>query len=284
MNSKRNLTLRFKQIPNTIAKYTLLSIVSFIAILPILIIVFGSFKTGHEYRSTSALTPPENWLNFDNYLRAFDEGKMLLGFTNTAIILIASLLITILIGAMTAYVLSRFNFRGRKLIMVLFLVAALVPSITTQIPTFQVIKFFNLFNTRTALILLFSGTDIISVYLFLQFINKISPELDESAMLDGANYFQIFFKVILPLLKPAIVTVVVIKGVAIYNDFYKPFLYTPNPKLFMVSTALFKFKGPYGTEWEVICAAIIIAIIPTLIVFLLLQKYIYTGISQGSVK
>lgn len=276
--------IKLHALSKIIVKYFILLLTTFIALLPIVIIFFASFKTGEEYRNTGALTPPSSFFNFTNYTKAFVEGKMIVGFFNTFLVMGIALAGTIIIGAMTAYVLSRFKFKGRSFIFVLFLIAALVPSITTQIPTFQVIKFFNLFNKRAALIILYMGTDIISVYIFLQFINKISPELDESAMLDGANYFQIFFKIILPLLKPAIVTVIVIKGVQIYNDFYKPFLYTPNEKLAMISTALFKFKGPYGTQWEVISAAIIISLLPTLIIFIFLQRYIYSGIAQGSVK
>ena len=93
-----------------------------------------------------------------------------------------------------------------------------------------------------------------------------------------------FSKIIMPLLKPAIVTVIIIKGVGFYNDFYTPYLYTPKPALQTISTALFAFKGPYGARWEVICAGAIITMIPTLIIFLLLQKQIYSGMTQGAVK
>jgi raffinose/stachyose/melibiose transport system permease protein len=103
-------------------------------------------------------------------------------------------------------------------------------------------------------------------------------------MLDGASYFTIFWRIILPLLKPAIVTVLIVKGVNIYNDFYTPFLYMPKSELQVISTALFKFQGPYGAHWEIICAGVMIAIIPTMIIFLALQKYIYNGFTEGSVK
>jgi multiple sugar transport system permease protein len=191
---------------------------------------------------------------------------------------------TIIIGSMAAYVLDRFEFRFKKLVVFLFLLATLVPGVTTQVATFQVVNFMGLFNTRWAAILLFMGTDIISIYIFIQFLKGISKELDEAALIDGASYFMIYWRIILPLLKPAIATVIIIKGVAIYNEFYIPFLYMPKKALGVVSTALFKFKGPYGTQWEIISAGIVIAIIPTLIIFLLLQKYIYNGLTQGSVK
>lgn len=268
----------------SVGKYLSLILGAIVAILPILIVLFASFKTSTEYTSTGVLVPPHDWTNFENYKRAFVEGNMLTGFKNTVFILSFSLLGTTLIGAMVAFVLNRFKFIGSKLILNLFLLAALVPGVTTQIATFQIVNGLGLFNTIWAAIILYLGTDIIAVYIFLQFMESIPVSLDESAMLDGASYFTIFRKIILPLLKPAIVTVIIIKGVNVYNDFYTPFLYMPKTDLMTISTSLFKFKGPFGSEWEVICAGIMIAIIPTLIAFLSLQKYIYNGFSNGAVK
>ncbi len=265
-------------------KYASLILGALAALLPIIVVFFASFKTKQEYAATSPLMPPTNWFNFSNYTKAFVDGKMLLGFGNTAFILVMSIVGATLLGSMIAFVLNRFKFRGSKLIMAAFLLATLIPSVTTQVATFQIVNALDLVNTRWAAIILYLGTDIIAVYIFLQFLDSISTALDESAMLDGASYFTIYWKIILPLLKPAIVTVIIVKGVNIYNDFYTPFLYMPKSGLQVISTALFKFKGPYGSQWEVICAGIMIAIIPTLIIFLILQKYIYNGFTNGSVK
>ncbi|MEC2057766.1 carbohydrate ABC transporter permease [Peribacillus psychrosaccharolyticus] len=268
----------------SIMKYFTLLLGAFLALIPIVVVFFASFKTGKEYTSTSPMTPPENWFNFQNYTRAFVEGNMLTGFMNTTFILIVSIVGATLLGSMIAFVLHRFNFRGSKALMGAFVLATLIPGVTTQVATFQIVNSLGLFNTRWAAIILYLGTDIIAVYIFLQFLDSISKSLDESAMIDGASYFTIYWKIILPLLKPAIVTVIIVKGVNVYNDFYTPFLYMPKTDLQVISTALFKFKGPYGSQWEVISAGIIIAIIPTVIAFLALQKHIYNGFAQGSVK
>ncbi len=265
-------------------KYLTLLLGAFVALLPLVVVLFTSLKSRAEMARSTALTPPEDWLNFDNYKKAFVDGNMLVGFMNTVIILAISIVGAILIGTMVAYILNRFSFFGNKVIMGAFLLATLIPAVTTQVATFQIINELGLFNTRASAIVLFMGTDIISVYIFIQFISQISQQLDESAMLDGASYLKIFTRIILPLLKPAIATVFIVKGVNVYNDFYIPFLYMPKTELQVVSTALFKFKGPYGTQWEIISAGIMIAILPTLIVFLALQKYIYNGFTQGAVK
>ncbi|WP_445996944.1 carbohydrate ABC transporter permease [Okibacterium fritillariae] len=268
----------------TTLKYLSLIVASLFAIVPLVTIFMLAFKTDQEQRTTGPLTPPSNWLNFENFVTAFSQGGMVMGFINTGIILVVSVAGTILIGTMAAYAVDRFRFRGRKLVLGLFLLATLVPSVTTQVATFQVISALDLFNTRGAAILLFAGTDIVAIYIFLQFMSSIPVSLDEAAMLDGANRFTIYWRVILPLLKPAIATVIIIKGIAIYNEFYIPFLYMPSQELGVISTSLFRFMGPFGSQWQVIAAGTILVIIPTLLAFLFLQRYIYNGLTSGATK
>lgn len=265
-------------------KYLTLVLAAVMVVLPMGVILFTSLKTANEATTTDALTPPSNWLNFSNYVTSFNEGKMLLGFVNTAIILAVSITGTIVIGSMTAYAIDRFQFRFKAVVLGLFLLATLVPGIATQVATFQVINTLGLYNTRWAAIVLYMGTDIVSIYIFLQFIRGIPVSLDEAARLDGASSWTIYSRIILPNLKPAIATVVIIKGINIYNDFFTPFLYMPSPDLPTISTSLFRFKGPYGAHWEDISAGAIIVILPTLIIFLFLQRFIYNGFTSGAVK
>jgi multiple sugar transport system permease protein len=268
----------------TIAKYASLAIASLAALLPLVVVLFASLKSREEYATTGPLEPPSNWFNIENFVTAFTRGNMLVGFANTTVILIVSLAGTILIGTMAAYAIDRFEFRFKKVVVGLFLVAALVPGVTTQVATFQVVNFLELFNTPWAAIVLFMGTDIIAIYIFVQFMQSIPKSIDEAAMIDGASRFTIYWRLILPLLGPAIATVVIIKGIAIYNEFYIPFLYMPSPKLAVISTSLFRFTGPFGAQWEVIGAGAMIVIIPTLVVFLVLQRFIYNGFTSGAVK
>ncbi|QAA35180.1 sugar ABC transporter permease [Clostridium manihotivorum] len=277
-----DLKYKAKYIASDVFKYATLILGAAMTIVPILVVLFTSFKTSTEYQTTGPLTLPSG-LNFSNYVTAFTKGNMVTGFKNTAIILVVSLFGKILLGTMIAYVLHRFKFRGKSIILGLFLFAMLVPTVSNQVVVFKIIAKIGLFNKLGSILLLNLGTDVISMYIFLQFLDKIPVALDESAMLDGASYFTIYTRIILPLLRPAIATVVILSGVGIYNDFYTPFLYMPDPKLRTISTALFNFKGPMGSQWEIIAAGIMIVIIPTLIIFISLQKHIYNGV-QGSVK
>ncbi|MFF0223263.1 carbohydrate ABC transporter permease [Streptomyces sp. NPDC004629] len=265
-------------------QYLSLILASAVVVIPLLAILLTSLRTGKEMADDGALTIPDNWMNFHNYVVAFNDGQMLRALGNTAFILFFSILGTLLTGSMTAYAIDRFQFRLKKLIITLFLLASLVPSVTTQVATYQIVNGLGVMDTRWAPVLLYMGTDIVSIYIFLQFIRSIPISLDEAARLDGANSFTIYWRIILPLLKPAIATVVIVKGVAIYNDFYIPFLYMPSDDLGTISTSLFRFKGPYGAHWEVISAGAALVIIPSLIVFLVLQRFIYNGFASGATK
>lgn len=289
--SQRNVDLKhrskgngFNSILASTLKYLSLIVGCTIILLPLVFIFLASFKTEQEFYNTPVFSLPGSFLNFQNYIDAFTGGMMVQGFGNTAVILIFSCTGTILIGTMTAYVLSRFNFRLNAVVSALFLLAALIPGVSTQVATFQIVSGLGLFNKIGSNIILNLGTDVISVYIFLQFLNGIPRELDEAALIDGASFLDVYWRIILPLLMPAIATVLIIKGVAIYNDFYTPFLYMPGKGLGTISTSLFRFIGPYNAHWQVICAGVVITIIPTLVIFIFLQKYIYNGLTQGAVK
>ncbi|EFL35605.1 sugar transport system permease [Streptomyces viridochromogenes DSM 40736] len=256
-----------------------------VVLLPLVAVLLTSLKSEREMADDSgALALPDDLLNFHNYATAFQDGHMLSAFANTALILLFAIGGTVLIGSMTAYAIDRFTFRFRKLVVALFLIAALVPGVTTQVATFQIVNSFGMFDSLWAPIALYMGTDIVSIYIFLQFVRSIPTSLDEAARLDGANAFTIYRRIILPLLKPAIATVVIVEGITTYNDFYIPFLYMPSEDLGVISTSLFRFKGPFGAHWETISAGAILVIAPTLIVFLFLQRFIYNGFTQGATK
>ncbi|CAL9423524.1 carbohydrate ABC transporter permease [Streptomyces collinus] len=256
-----------------------------LVLLPLAAVFLTSLKSEKEMADGSgALALPDDPFNLDNYVTAFQDGRMLSAFGNTAVILVVAIGGTVLIGSMTAYAVDRFRFRFRAWVLALFLIAALVPGVTTQVATFQIVNSFGMFDSLWAPIALYMGTDIVSIYIFLQFVRSIPVSLDESARIDGANAFTVYRKVILPLLKPAIATVVIVKGITVYNDFYIPFLYMPSEDLGVISTSLFRFKGPFGAHWETISAGAILVIVPTLVVFLFLQRFIYNGFTRGATK
>lgn len=267
----------------TILKYIVLVAACLIVLVPILVILIGSLKTKAEISNTTVFQLPATPM-FENYATAFFAQNMVLAFRNTAILIVCSCVGSILTGTMTAYVVQRFDTYYTRVVKGAFLLATLLPNITMQVTVFQIISKLHLDQNILAPIILSIGTDIVSIYIFIQFLTQISPSLDESAIMDGASYPRIYFSIILPNLKPAIATVLILKFVGIYNDYYTAYLYMPKNQP-VISTLLKNLtEATQNVQWEVVFAGVIICIIPTLVIFLFLQKYIYSGLVSGSVK
>lgn len=275
---------KIKLVVFDIFKYLMLIIAALVAVVPILVCIFAAFKTNDEYASSTALQLPKSFLYLDNFRIAIEKANMLKCFANTFIVLIVVLFCSVLISAMTAYVLNRFTFPGRGMIENLFLFASLLPGIAMQVTIYQIMYKLGLINHLYGYMVVLMGTDIISIYIFLQFFENLPVSLDESAIIDGCTYFGIFFKILLPLLKPAIMTSLVLKGVSVYNEYYASSLYLQNEELKTISTALYTFTGPYGNQYNYICAGVLITIAPILIFFLIFQKQVYSGMASGAVK
>ena len=160
----------------------------------------------------------------------------------------------------------------------------MLPAVAMQVTVYNIMGDLRFIDHLYGYIIMSCGTDVISIYIFIQFMENISVSLDESAIVDGASYWTIYWKIILPLLKPAIVTACILKGVVIYNEYYAANLYLISPEIKTMAISLYKFVGPMGSQYNLICAGVIISIIPALIVFICCQKQIYSGITQGAVK
>ena len=265
-------------------KYFAVLLMCCVILLPILIFLLSSFKTNQEFAKTTLFQLPEAF-DLENYKQVFIKGHLLTAYRNTLILLLFGVTLNILFGTMLAYALGRFQFRARGLILAMIMGARVIPTITTQVATFTVIKSIGLYDTLWAPILLYAGTDVVQIFLYLQFIESIPYELDESAKLAGASNFRIYWDIILPLMKPATVTAVILKVVAIYNDMYIPYLYLASDKNLVISTALLRFNGSaYGSQVPILAASFILVMIPMLILCILAQNLIFDGITAGSVK
>ncbi len=267
-----------------VLKYVVLIFFSLCAVVPIISCVVTAFKTTEEYNSTSVMTLPKSWLNFDNFIKAFQVANMGQAFINSVIVMVCVLLVSVIIGTQLAYVLDRFKFPGNGLIRSLFLVASLLPAVAMQVTVYNIMGDLGLINHLYGYIIMSCGTDVISIYIFIQFMENISVSLDESAIVDGASYWTIYWKIILPLLRPAIVTACILKGVGIYNEYYAANLYLQRKEIRTMAISLYTFVGPMGSQYNLICAGVILSLLPALIIFILCQKQIYSGITAGAVK
>ncbi len=276
-----------KELSHVIAhmlRHLILLFWSFLVLYPLSILVFTSFKTDEEYVNTSVFSLPKSFLNFNNYVKAFIEGDFLTAFKNSLILVVVGAVGTVFIGSMVAYCMDRFDFKLKKYIKLLYTVSYIVPSVALQVSVYAVMRGMELTGTIYAPILIYLSTDIVQLWIYLQFMEKISVSLDESAMIEGASYFKIFRSIILPLLAPATATIIILKSVTIYNDMYTQYLYMSKLELKTATTALMAFQGDRINVQNLMSAAILLVMIPTIAIFLFMQKYIFQGITTGSVK
>lgn len=255
-----------------------------IVITPILLTFFASLKTKGDMVNTSPLTLPLDRITLENYAEVFHNKYLLIGFKNTIIILVVSIVFNVLLGTVTAFIIERFQFRGKKIIVSMFFIGMLVPTFVTEIARFKIINGLGLYNTLGAPIVIYIAADLMQLYIYRQFISTLPVSLDESALLDGCSYFGLFGRIIFPLLSPATATVVIIKAITIINDMYIPYLYMPKNKLRTLTTFLMDYANAQQGSWQSLAAGIIVIMLPTILIYVIFQRHILAGVAAGAVK
>ena len=256
-----------------------------VVLAPIVLTLFAAFKTKADMVNTSPLLlPPMERITMENFQKVLGDKYLLVGFKNTGIILVVSIFFNVIFGTITAFILERFEFRMKKVILALFFLGMLIPSFVTEIARFKIINGLGLYNTLGAPIVIYVASDLMQLYIYRQFISTIPRSLDESALLDGCSYFGLFGRIILPLLAPATATVNIIKAITIINDMYIPYLYMPKNKLRTLTTFLMNFANAQQGSWQKLAAGIIVIMLPTIVIYVFFQKYILAGVAAGAVK
>lgn len=254
-----------------------------VVLLPILVTVFAAFKTRADMVNTSPLALPDN-VTLENFQEVFTNKRLWIGLKNTLIILAVSLFFNILLGTITAYIIERFHFKFKKVVVALFFIGMLVPTFVTEIARFKIINGIGLYGTVGAPIVIYVASDLMQLYIYRQFLSTIPTSLDESALLDGCSYFQLFRKIIFPLLAPATATVAIIKSITIINDMYIPYLYMPGNKQRTLTTFLMDYANAQQGSWQTLAAGIVIVMLPTVLLYIFFQRYILAGVAAGAVK
>ncbi|MBS6500307.1 MAG: carbohydrate ABC transporter permease [Clostridium sp.] len=260
-----------------------------IYMVPFYLMLINSFKSRREiFDNTTSL--PSKW-NFSNYTAAIERMNMSSAFINSLIITALSIILIVLFSSMAAWTLARTKTKTSKVIFYLFVAAMIVPFQAVMLPLVKWMGMmhidainFNMLGTHYGLIFMYIGFgSSMSIFLYHGFINNIPLEVEEAAIIDGCNKWQLYYKIVFPLLKPITVTVMVLNGIWIWNDFLLPFL-TINGKINTIPLAMNNFFGAFSKQWELAMAALILAVIPIIIFYFFVQKYIIKGIVQGSIK
>lgn len=266
-------------------RHVILNIFSLICILivvvPFYVVIVNSFKTSTEANRMSINLPTT--FHFENYATVIEKGKLFTSFYNSLLYSVVSVCIIIICVLAAAFVISR-NTKGINKVFYYFIITGLAMPIN-NVSLFKVLQFLNLMNTRVGIIFIYSAVNIpLSLFIAYGFVATIPRELDEAAILDGCTPIQLFTKIIVPLLKPIASTLAVLNMMAVWNDFTMPLYYLNNSKKWPMTLAVYNFFGAFENSWNLVCADIVLTILPVLLVFIFGQKYIVGGVSAGAVK
>ena len=271
--------------------YLFLIIWAVVVIYPMAWTIISSLRTDQQLMFTPWALPSE--LHFENYLRAWRDAQIGQFFANTLIVIIPSLFFTLLLSAMVAYVLARYEFRGREFVRYLFMGGMMFPVILALVPLYFIMDFLHLRNTFPGLSLVYVAYSFsFTVFFLTGFFKTLPRELMEAAIIDGASHTQTFFKVMLPLAQPGLVTAAIFNFLGQWNQFILPSALMDTSGLkegqtrYVLSQGLYllQIKQQYTNDWSGMFAAVAIVMIPTLIVYIIFQNRIEQGLTVGALK
>ncbi len=258
---------------------TLLLLGAAIVLLPLGIVVVTSFLPMGTVVGGGI---GQNWTG-ENYRQAWAQGNFLLAFANSTLVAIAVTALQIFTSALAGYALARLQFWGKQAILLIILATLVIPFQMLVIPVFLILKWGHLINTYGALILPTAANGF-GIFLMRQYFQTIPIELEEAATLDGANRLQVLWQVMLPLARPALVTLFLFTFIAEWNDLFKPLVFTTRPELRTVQLALAQFQEDFTNNWGLLMAAVAIATLPVVLLFLAGQRQFIRGIAATGVK
>ena len=252
-------------------------------IIPFYFMFVNSIKSKKEANQLSIAWPSE--IHFENYIEVLTKsnGQLITAFKNSAILTVCSVALLCLFGAMAGYVIQRRNDSKMKLIQSIIMLGLMIPA--SILPTIHLLQKLHLYKTMLGMILVEVALQLpFTIMLYRGYMASIPVELEESAKIDGCNSWQIFTKIIFPLLKPINATVIILDAVTIFNDFTNPLYFLPGAKNATVQLTLYNYKGQFASSYNLLFADIILITVPMLILFLIFNKKIVAGMVAGSVK
>ena len=273
---KSNISMR-------VIAYTFLIIMAIIFVMPMLFTIISSLKTKLDiFSDPFALPKNPQW---SNYVIAWKDANMSAYFINSVIQSGSTVILTSLISTMAAYALARFDFKLNKVLVLVFMLGMMVPMHTILVPVSYIIGLFNLKNNIFALVLVYVAFNLpFSIMVMITFMKGVNRSLEEAAIIDGANYFQIYSKIMIPLTLPAISTISIFNFMGAWNNILFPLLFINDKRLRPISLGLLNFNGERGSEYGLMMAGIVITVAVPLAIYLLFQEKVESGLAAGAVK
>jgi raffinose/stachyose/melibiose transport system permease protein len=256
-------------------------VLSIILITPLVLIFINSLKTSQAAAEMSLRLPDS--IQLDNFKVVIERGKLGVTFLNSLTYSLFSVLLCTLTSAMAAFVLSRNRSKVNKIIYFIIVLGMAMP--INFIALMKVMQSLDIINKRIGIILLYAAIQTpFNVFLIYSFVGKIPREIDEAAIIDGCSPIQLFFSIIIPLIKPVLVTVMVLTFLNTWNEYILPLYFLGSSDKWPMTLAVYNFFGMYYRDWNLVCADIVLTSLPVVLVYLLGQKYIVSGMTAGAVK
>ena len=256
-----------------------------IAVFPILLVVINALKFRRAIFSEPLSLPTVDTLTLKGFTRVFAVSDFELYFLNSLTVTVVTLVAVLLFAAMAAWALSEYGFRGRVLLGLFFAIGIMVPIRLGTVSILELMVTLDLTNTLTALILVYTAQGLpLAIFILSEFIAQIPRDLKEAARCDGVGEIQIFFSIIVPLIRPAIATVAIFVMVPIWNDLWFPLILSPGAGKQTITLGVQQFVGQYVTDWNAVLAALTLAILPILAIYLVLSRQLVRGLTAGAVK
>ncbi len=262
-------------------KFVVMALLSLVIVIPLLFIVLNALKSPKE-AALMTLGLPSVWL-WDNFTTVFEQGNMLRGLTNSTIVTVGSVALAVVLGVLAAFILGRRTGKATSSVYLLFVAGLIAPP--AIIPTIKLLQGIHLSNQFGGIILLYAALH--SPFLILMmtgFVKGIPKEIDESAYVDGVHGIGLFVRIALPLLLPSITTATVFVFLGVWNDFQWPLYVLGNSEKWTIPMSVYMFKSKYGTDWNLVFADLIIAMLPVLLVYMFAQKFIIEEMTAGAIK
>lgn len=271
---------RVRKTPQAVTVQVVLWLYAAISIIPLLTMVGNSFRTHFEIASEPFPIPVNPTL--ENYVHAWTQANFATYAVNSVIVTLTAVLLSTGVSLPAAYALARWRFRGRAALENLFISGLLIPFMLAILPMFYLMDFFGLVDSPLSLILIYGANGIpFTVFILLAFFRQLPQELEEAALIDGAGHVAVFWRVMMPLARPAIATVMIFRFVPIWNDFLMPLVMLRSRSNYTLSVGLTTFFGEYQTNWASLFAGLVIATIPLLLLFILATRQIVDGLTAG---
>ncbi|WP_026691324.1 carbohydrate ABC transporter permease [Alteribacter aurantiacus] len=264
-------------------KYTTLFFFTFIFLYPIFLMIVSSFKTNMEI-FTSPLSLPES-LTFENYVEVWNVVRFSDYIWNSIFVSGMSVFIVLFVSSMAGYYLSRYSFKWNGFILFFFMIGLMLPMKLAIIPLYILMLNLNLVDTLWALIFTYVAGGIpFAVFIFYGFFRTVPRAIEESAKLDGCNEFQVYYRIVLPIMKPAISIVGIVNLVNVWNDFFFPLIFIRTDSLSTIPLGMLTLFGEYDTQWNLLFAGLTISSLPMIIAFLFASRTFMEGLTSGATK